>query len=405
MIAPEVGFLFENYVGTYQMLERNGEKTIVSNEFHPARGDEIPLPKKTLFLDDFRDNEFLLVDLANVDIRKDESILSFCNKYGLPYSSAKIYDQQPGYYIWGMDVSEAQYAQWDPFYRQDTMSRFEFCRHASTANRLITIKTELESKEKNPHSLMEALLSVTFYERKYLYEFNEDDPERHTLTTQFQYYFLNVLHKFEKENPINKPVIDFFNFIIDTQAISKKKNKVYLDDELKKLLSSDYINKLYNFLLLVMKCDNMFLNEITIDEYLNITIPKNIDISLELQELMYEVAPIVLADIINEGMNRVHPKATIGENGAFSVDWEFSFLFEGFEMELLLMLSTSNFQKKCANPACEKFFTPTKGHFDKMYCSRACGVAVAKRRQRERDKEDPNRERLPAGFQGRRNKR
>lgn len=37
----------------------------------------------------------------------------------------------------------------------------------------------------------------------------------------------------------------------------------------------------------------------------------------------------------------------------------------------------------------------------KIYCSHTCGINVAKRRQRMRDKENPNRERLEPGFRNR----
>ena len=36
-----------------------------------------------------------------------------------------------------------------------------------------------------------------------------------------------------------------------------------------------------------------------------------------------------------------------------------------------------------------------------MYCSHECAVTAAKRRQRIRDKENPNRPRLEPGFKGR----
>ena len=65
------------------------------------------------------------------------------------------------------------------------------------------------------------------------------------------------------------------------------------------------------------------------------------------------------------------------------------------------MASGDNKLKKCANPNCGKFFTPNPGRNDKIYCSHTCGINVAKRRQRMRDKENPNRERLEPGFRNR----
>ena len=99
MITSDYGFFVDNYVGTYHILDHHGNAMLVSEEFHPARDGEKNLIKKRLFCDDFKTNRYLLLDLANIDISKDSEILDFCNKYGLPYSSAKINDQQPGYYI------------------------------------------------------------------------------------------------------------------------------------------------------------------------------------------------------------------------------------------------------------------------------------------------------------------
>ena len=399
MITSDYGFFVDNYVGTYHILDHHGNAMLVSEEFHPARDGEKKLIKKRLFCDDFKTNRYLLLDLANIDISKDSEILDFCNKYGLPYSSAKINDQQPGYYIMGLECPETVYQSWDPYYRNDTMSIKEFCRHVSTAKRMMQIKYELENKDKNPLNMLQYLLPLLLYDRVDLYEFNDDDPERHTLTTSFQYYFLSVCHK---RHPLNgKLAVDLFHFRREIHDISNKQNKVYINEELYRLLQNPYIQKLYDLIIAVCTLDTIALNQIEYDEFFNLKIPADLDISKELQQIMYDVAPFVLADSINELMQQVHPQMTPTENGEFDVDWNFNFQFEGFCMELLLMISSKNMLKKCKNPTCEKFFSPNEGHLDRIYCSHRCGSLVAKRRQRIKDRENPNRLREKPRFESR----
>lgn len=401
MITSDRGFFVDNYVGTYRIVDDNGNAILVSEEFHPAREGEKKLIKKRLFCDDFKTNQYLLVDLANIDTSKDAEILDFCNRYGLPYSSAKINDQQPGYYIMGIDFTEEAYAAWNPYYRNDTMTKSEFCRHVSTAKRMMQIKYELESKEKKPLDMLKYLLPLLLYDRFALYNFDGDDPECHTPTTAFQYYFLSVRHK--SKTTQGKLAIDLLDFCSEIQAIGKNQNKVYIDKELSHLLRKPYIQKLYNLIIEVCKLDTAALNQMEYDEFFSLTVPFDLDIPQELQQIMYDVAPFVLADSINELMHQVHPQMTPTANGEFNVDWNFNFQFEGFCMELLLMISSKNMLKKCKNPTCEKFFTPNEGHLDRMYCSHRCGSLVAKRRQRMKDKENPDRPRNKPGFASRKN--
>ena len=96
MITSDIGFWVDNYVGTYQIVENQGKQYIVSNEFHPAKKGEPELKKKRLFMDLFTNNEYILIQLANVNTKSEESVLNFCNQYGLPYSSSRINDEQPG---------------------------------------------------------------------------------------------------------------------------------------------------------------------------------------------------------------------------------------------------------------------------------------------------------------------
>lgn len=397
MITSDYGFSIVNYIGHYKIIDDNGLR-IVSEEYHPARGSEKELNTITLFVDDFKNNDYLLIALANVDIKKDSDIIGFCNKYGLPYSSAKINDEQPGYYIWGLDVDEATYARWDPYYQQDTMSRFEFCRHASSAKRLLNVKAEIEATKRNPHAMLQYLLPLLLLDRRHLYELNEDDLTPETPTGRFQWYFLSVFEREKKKDEKISFIVALLYFIQDIQDTCKNLYKHPISEQrLKDYKSSDW-NNLFQLLLEVMKLNTRHLNEITFDDFGNITLPRDLEITESLQTYMYTLAPQILMDMINEGLIKVHPTLFINSKGKFAADWLLKYQYEGLLLEIFLMLSSGSQLRKCANPTCEKFFSPSS-HSDKMFCTQRCASLVAKRRQRMRDKENPDRERLKAGFQ------
>lgn len=400
MITSDIGFWVDNYVGTYQIVENQGKQYIVSKEYHPAKRGEPELKKKRLFMDLFTNNEYILIQLANVNTDSEDSILNFCNQYGLPYSSSRIDDEQPGYFIMGLDVDEKTYATWFPLYRQDNMQVYEFKRHVLSAQRILNVKTEIESQNRNYENLFKYLMPMLLYERSELYEFNPDDPQRFTSTMKFQYYYLSVLNKVRKNQP-RSFVCEIFDFIVETQAIGRRENKVAITNEIENLFRYEYPNKLHKFLLDLIRYDNDQLNEVQISDLNEIEFSEGFHLSDETKNQLDEIASSILSDVISEVLQQVHPIMMVDENGKISSKWDLKYLYEGILVETLVMTSSENNLKKCANPSCGKFFTPNPGRNDKIYCSHTCGSNVAKRRQRMRDRENPNRDRLEPGFKNR----
>lgn len=50
MITSDRGFFVDNYVGTYRIVDDNGNAILVSEEFHPAREGEKKTNKKAFVL-------------------------------------------------------------------------------------------------------------------------------------------------------------------------------------------------------------------------------------------------------------------------------------------------------------------------------------------------------------------
>lgn len=391
MITSDSGLSVENYVGTYHLKMDGDTMFIVSEEFHKPREGEAPLKTKLLYVDDFKNNDYLFLKLANVDISSNESIIEFCNEYGLPYSSAKIADIQPGYYFWGLEMTEQQYAHMYPFYRHDYMSINEFYRHAICARRLMEVKNELESDHPNYENLLKYLLPTLLYFRQELYA--DDDIEPTNASTRFQKYYLDTRAKYIKTNPNATFKMLVNNFICKYIEASRKQQDAIFEQDLR----SDYWLSLADLLLQLFKND--LLKYISFDEHFVLSYSNEFVLPENIRTILDKVGPTILNDTINEGLAQVHPKLTFS-GGRYINDWDIRFQYEGLLVELSLLLSAGNQIKKCANPTCEKFFTPD-GHRDKLYCSHRCGALVAKRRQRKRDAENPNRKRLEPGFKSR----
>lgn len=392
------GFSVINYVGTYNITHtKDGTDLIVSNEYKPTRCNERELQTKTLFTYDARNWDYISLHLANVNIKKNKSILEYCNKYGLPYSSTKISDEQPGFYIMGLDVDEVTYARCYPHYRQDTMSKFEFCRHVTTVRNLLRVKSALENNPRSIEDLLPSFLSLLLFDRKYIYDFDSDDPTPESSVLRFQYYFLSYIKKKYDDVHVSLDV-QVLNFINDYYMHVTKPKEFPVSVEHYQDLKGEIWLNLYQILI------DVFLENraevLNVDEYGNVSIKVITTFKTETINSIYQHASIVLCETINEYLIKVHPILTSSTPGIIDGDWMLRYQFDGIMMELFIMLTKNNQYKKCVNPTCGCFFPALPGS-NRLYCDIPCKNAVAKRLQRERDKLDPNRKRLKPGFEGR----
>lgn len=187
------GFSIENYVGTYNMVkDKEVDATlIVSNEFNYAKDGEEELKKKQIFQYDRASDDYIFLNLAHVDIDSDKSILEYCNKYGLPYSSQISFDEESGV---GEDTRKdiARYVNArinDLYQRKDTMDRLEFCRLAVQIRKMLELKVILDrEREKGKKirglkeqetanrslcsELIPLLTYLVFYSRAFIYDYD-----------------------------------------------------------------------------------------------------------------------------------------------------------------------------------------------------------------------------------------
>lgn len=406
MITSDFGLIINNYVGHYSIITSEGIELIVSEEFHPAEGNEKELEMKSVLKTDFRDSNYLLLKFANINIYNDSEILSFCNKYGLPHSSSMIDDEKP---ISDSEENIKTCLKLTNFSRQDTIEKFEFCRYVCYAKWLINIKNEIDNNSPNYVNLLENLLSLSLFSRLYTVDFRKKyyvEPETEMFRFQYCYLFFFYLYiisrkKFDFKGSLEY-VLPKYNAII----ISTNNDPIHIQ----RYFNNPFEKNLYNLLCNIRDSD--FIDSIVMDQYGAVKIAKkDVVLSDKIIELIKIIAPMVYCDYVTETLNIVHPKLVINNKttnfnkttNEFSLDWKINYLFTGLIMELLILTTANNQISKCANPKCYKFFS-RDNYSRKKYCCHECAVSFAKQKQRLLDKTNPNRKRNKPQFQDKKKK-
>lgn len=403
------GFPVYNYVGKYKFDWYENNCFIVSEEANSSENDTSALEYKRIEIGKYIDDNFLVIEMANVNLKDDFSILAFCNKYGLTRSYAKLNDLQPGWAPFYYLGDYEQYSKDFPFYYNDNMTLFEFKKHILAAKHYLKVITEINSWKEalencNPASMLENLLPILLFQRSHIFDFDDSAPEPITITGRFQKLFLSMLHKhnldieglklFDLINSITsflkKKQYELATISSDTSLTSKQVYDKFISQNNCRAqfaydLGTHYVNCLVDFLYLTLAileindCKN-----VKTTKYGTIKIKSEIKIIPEFVELMYLLAPGIISEMITEELS--HLKLGIQYNGNyFEPKSDNFFLYDAMLMDLYITLSKKSIIRKCANPKCDCFF-PCIGHHNKIYCSTRCAQLVAKRNQRARDK-------------------
>lgn len=103
-------------------------------------------------------------------------------------------------------------------------------------------------------------------------------------------------------------------------------------------------------------------------------------------DMVSVAANACIADILNAQTGLITPELHY-EDGKLSSDWHITTLLEAMYMELQVTFAPNTQIRKCANPTCNFFFDVGVGNTRKIYCSQRCALLMAKRKQRQRDKQ------------------
>lgn len=417
------GFFVENYVGSYEM-QVNSEldaTMIVSKEVNFAEDEESSLRKKRIFEFDRRDDDYIFLQLANVDISCDDSILDYCNRYGLPYSSQICYDQESGIdEDVNLDTAKRLSERVSTVYsRNDTMDRLEFCRLAVQVRKLMELKEILDTPAMDAPvcaKLIPLLTYLIFYSREFIYDYGETDPLPHTRIMNLQYFFHYVCrhdkeilqrlspadriatflqryeHLTEDQALVQDPMLLSHLMSEENQRVLSVFKQIFLQDQYFGPLIFSFPDATeqmvtledHTVLVEVVRVAAHTKTQFSVDEYGQVTFNDEVEYTGS-KDVLRELAFDVLRDAINEGLTQVTPQL-IFEEGILRGEWQLRFQMEGIYMELFTELASSSLYRLCANPTCGKFFSASRNRSNKIYCCHECAALQAKRNQRARRK-------------------
>lgn len=402
-MVTDKGFYVENYVGTYRMEFSKDLNTmvIVSNECICPGPGEIGLKKKRLFEYSARDNDYLYIALANVNIDLDSDILEYCNKYGLPYSSRLISEKSKwlGADIDMETVSRLAQADTSAYCKNDMMTKNAFCEEVVIVRKLMELRTMISQKDFTDATYTQfasILIFFAFFSHINHYDY---EPDAYALPRERLMRFQYELHLFCRKNgwgegePCYYAVVAYLAYIEQERKSIEDVESEHLQADINStgiklavsalgpLLCSKNIDGRFNFNLFTYNSfgNVKFQNELTYNSDQNHI------------ESLRKLGVELFRSVVNEGLEFITPTLSF-ENGGLHGDWKLSYQMSGIYMELFLEASENTLVRKCANPTCGHYFSASRTDPRKRYCSHECAVLEAKRRERRRKKEQKERQ-------------
>ena len=383
MITFEKGFYITYNVGTYRIKDNgNGGKYIVSNEYSSVFNREPKIQTKREYFNYPPNSLNMLTEFANVDVSKVDSIIKYCNKFGLPVSSSYLDKKYNGLYRGYYIVNLEEYKEINPFWEYDSMPLDEFINNHTNVSNLLYLRNALGSNNYEKKKYIETIASVMlfYFEKSFNLNFQNEIPITHTAC--YQYIFLRFYKLMGNGDDLARI---FFRFVQ-----TRRQNVESLAD----FTYVDYVkgkNEENYELFIYFDCFLMELAQNNPSIYVDmkrrlVKFDKEVKITTKLLDIAEMILPSIMIGIINQRLVRVHPiLACDSKSKVYTATWDWTSQMDGSIIELLLNLSEKSIVKKCANPTCNNYFMPLRGN--KKYCCNTCAVCVAKRRQRQREKE------------------
>lgn len=390
------GFSFSNIIGLYvykppiahskfKLIDDLGEISAL-----------YPGSVKQLYSQNSFEEGSIAYEFASVDETDTNAIVEFCSKYGLLFSERLDRNRRNDYMF--SKKYRSLFSEEQPDYKPDAMPVSVFAREVITMRRFLAIKAALDNKDTVTvvNEVIRQLLSYT--ERTPL----SLETETEMFNGQFYAYIsrhTRIYRDSEEEvrNEYKKfDLVDMQNTV--SQFISELHHYRTVKTDFEKSFYFGKASKYENIHHIVWQTICDLLTKIqtvtTIKSDLwGRTVYFEPELSKELlskAEIDFDKVQILanacISDIMNSQTADICPELRY-ENGKLTADWHITSLLEAMYMELQVTFTPNTQIRKCANPTCNFFFDVGVGNNKKMYCSQRCALLMAKRKQRERDKQ------------------
>lgn len=399
------GFYVNNYVGTYKIAYSlmHREMIIVSREDTDANSLN-KLTRTPVFKKAFENNEPIYIEFSNIKTSDAKSILTYCNKYGLPYSSQIIKQKR----LW-MEVDETNnrvdacadtvadtpQLSMEQLENRDYMTVKGFQRSVILVNRLVRLRTLTDAETLNCSEyteLLSLLIFFLFFSHEYDFDYDpREDAIPKTQLLRFQYAFQLFRHM--NLLPVKATIAQQVGtFLHACQTAKQMRGKGIESKQLWAVIDSKSVEnvlKRFAFLMVPLdgKCGSDREGLFSGTSYGEILFKEDVIKAPDAKDRaeMQRLGKEVLCDVINDGLRAITPILRF-EEPTLKGDWELNFQMAGIFMEIYMDITNQFLVRQCANPTCGNFFSVSRNRPNKIYCSRECALLVAKRKERARKK-------------------
>ena len=329
------------------------------------------------------DDNSVLMQFAALDVTNIDSLVEFCNKYGLPQNikMSATYDTD---YIFNHVTRQESYLDTDvdiPFspHHDPSISLEDITDQIISFRNILALNVAIESK--NYSEIVDIITYSAVCEYPYSrWPYNSE-------LTRFNTEFREALSLFPEKQPktLNKKIERFIDGI--KQDTYETETEPRYDGDYS---YPQYKHKMWQNVVLFLETliKTYKIKGFTRDGHTIFNTPvdpaKLFSDNYSSDNLII-LARAALVDMINSKLSDIYPEMVF-EDGILKPEWHLSSLSSAMATEMYTMFTPYARIKKCSNPTCKMYFNTTTENSRKIYCSTSCAQTMAKRMQRAREK-------------------
>lgn len=388
------GFTYKNTKGTYTIRTQPDTAADYYYVKGKKKSDQIIAATyeyglNTVYANSNASEESVALRFAGINIHKDKEIIDFCNAYGLIYVNEIDADENNDYLFMNAEKDSVQKPLSD--IGGGCLFLDDFRREIIRMRKILTLYDALNTK--NLKTVIEVLSWFCFdnYE-----EFDDEELQPAFESQRFNNAFREFVAN-EEASEISeeyKTLSDTIRLFLKEVEDDHHQAEMAPNSDGIRMYSIEYpdmyhttwqaLHSLFIKLLNIVDItsigplgDVIFSRELSEEDVLEIC--PNSDYSFKLGKAF-------LSDCFNTELMWVHPEMTF-ENGQFLPNLRISSLMQAMYVELFFKITPYTNLRKCANPTCNAFFEVSRDNSKKMYCGTRCAQLMAKRKQRERERD------------------
>lgn len=336
----------------------------------------------------YTDNS-LAMNYAAIDISDTDAIISFCNKYGMPYSSRQFGNFRNDYIFFAGDKDEFSRAipvsgkrerEWLYTIQQD----------------IVKMKLAIDLNQSIQDRNFVRICEIMLFFCCNLHGLDFEGSARKTETFQFNHFF----YRFAESNGYSKSggflgqnlntlLVGFLKDIENSYYESEQLNSwgIPHEDKYTQIYFSMW-QHLHRWLSTIISQTSI----IDIDPYgvVFFSAPLSAEqliTSDDDADSLLKTARGLFTDVFKENLHRVYPEMIFNKTGKPESSWRIPTLIDAMYLELFFRFTPSSSVRKCMNPTCPKYFIRTSSRPSKIYCDDGCAKLMAKRKERERKRQ------------------